>query len=102
MHIETPNESVKNIGTRDFVALLDNINVASDLGAETVWLKSDDVVKALIDFAHDKGVSKVIVGRTHQPRWRRLLRGDVVARLVADATDLDVEIVATDEREDSR
>ena len=47
---------MKNIGTSDFVALLDNINVASDLGAETVWLKSDDVVKALIDFAHDKGV----------------------------------------------
>src|SRR5271156_4678264 len=102
VHIETPSESVKNIGTRDFVALLDNINVASDLGAETVWLKSDDVVKALIDFAHDKGVSKVIVGRTHQPRWRRWLKGDVVARLVADATDLDVEIVASEEREDSR
>ena len=102
VHIETPAESVKNIGTSDFVALLDNINVASDLGAETVWLKSDDVVKALIDFAHDKGVTKVIVGRTHQPRWRRWLKGDVVARLVADATDLDVEIVATDEREDSR
>src|ERR1700678_3936232 len=102
VHIETPSESVKNIGTRDFVALLDNINVASDLGAETVWLKSDDVVKALIDFAHDKGVSKVIVSRTHQPRWRRWLKGDVVARLVADATDLDVEIVATEEREDSR
>ncbi len=102
VHIETPAESVKNIGTSDFVALLNNINVASDLGAETVWLKSDDVVKALIDFAHEKGVTKVIVGRTHQPRWRRLLKGDVVARLVADATDLDVEILATDEREDSR
>ena len=102
VHIETPSESVKNIGTRDFVALLDNINVASDLGAETVWLKSDDVVRALIDFAHDKGVSKVIVGRTHRPRWRRWLKGDVPARLVADARDLDIEIVATDEREDSR
>ena len=102
VHIETPNESVKNIGTRDFVALLNNINVASDLGAETVWLKSDDVVKALIDFAHDKGVTKLIVGRTHQPRWRRWLKGDVPARLVADARDLDVEIVATEEREESR
>jgi two-component system sensor histidine kinase KdpD len=102
VHIETPAESVKNIGTRDFVALLDNINVASDLGAETMWLKSDDVVKALIDFAHEKGVTKVIVGRTHQPRWRRWLKGDVPARLVASATDLDVEVVATDEREDSQ
>jgi len=32
------------------------------------------VVKAIIDFARDKGVSKVIVGRTHQPRWRRWLK----------------------------
>jgi len=102
VHIETPAESVKNIGTSDFVALLNNINVASDLGAETVWLKSDNVVKALIDFAHDKGVTKLIVGRTHQPRWRRWLKGDVPARLVAAARDLDVEIVATEEREESR
>ena len=100
VHIETPSESVKNIGTSDFVALLNNINLASDLGAETVWLKSDDVVKAIIDFARDKGVSKVIVGRTHQPRWRRWLKGNVPARLVADARDLDVEIVATEQAED--
>ncbi len=102
VHIETPAESVKNIGTSDFVALLNNINVASDLGAETVWLKSENVVKALIDFAHDKGVTKLIVGRTHQPRWRRWFKGDVPARLVAAARDLDVEIVATEEREESR
>lgn len=102
VHIETPSESVKNIGTSDFVALLNNINLASDLGAETVWLKSDDVVKAIIEFARDKGVSKVIVGRTHQPRWRRWLKGDVPARLVADARDLDVEIVATGQTEESR
>ena len=102
VHIETPSESVKNIGTSDFVELLNNINLASDLGAETVWLKSDDVVKALIDFARDKGVSKVIVGRTHQPRWRRWIKGDVPARLVSDARDLDVEIVATEQLEDSR
>ncbi len=102
VHIETPSESVKNIGTSDFVALLNNINLASDLGAETVWLKSDDVVKAMIDFARDKGVSKVIVGRTHQPRWRRWLKGDVPARLVEDASDLDVEIVATEQSEEVR
>ena len=50
-----PPNRCKNIGTRDFVALLDNINVASDLGAETVWLKSDDVVKALDRFRARQG-----------------------------------------------
>lgn len=103
VHVETPSESVRNIGTSDFVALLGSINLAGDLGAETVWLKSDDVVKAMVDFAHEKGVSKVIVGRTHQPLWKRWWKGDVPARLVAIARDLDVEIVATEEEaEESR
>ena len=71
VHIETPAESVKKIRTGDFVALLDNINLASDLGAETVWLKAPDPVKGMLDYARDNGISKIIVGRSHQPRWRR-------------------------------
>ena len=44
VHVETPSEAVSRVSTRDFVKLLDNINLAGDLGAETVWLKSDDIV----------------------------------------------------------
>jgi two-component system, OmpR family, sensor histidine kinase KdpD len=93
VHVETPAESVQKIGTRDFVRLLDNINLASDLGAETVWLKSDNVAQALIDFAREKGITKIIVGRTHQPFWRRWLGRDIAMRVVEKARDLDVEMV---------
>ncbi|MGH7814223.1 MAG: universal stress protein, partial [Candidatus Binataceae bacterium] len=99
VHVETPAESVQRIGTADFVALLDNINLAGDLGAETVWLKSNDVIKAMVDFAREKGVSKIIVGRTHEPWWRRWLRGDVTARLIGEARGIDVEIAATEREE---
>jgi two-component system sensor histidine kinase KdpD len=102
VHVERPSESVRKINTGDFVALLENINLASTLGAETVWLKSDDVVKTLIDFARDNGVTKIVLGRTHQPRWRRIFRSDVPARLLAEAHDVDVEIIATEEREEPR
>jgi len=102
VHVETPAESVKKIGTRDFVTLLDNINLAGDLGAETVWLKSNDVVKAMLDYARDNGITRIIVGRTHQPWWRRVLRGDVPMRLLRAAVDIDVDIVADDPGETSR
>jgi two-component system, OmpR family, sensor histidine kinase KdpD len=95
VHVETPRESVKKISTTDFVALLDNINLAGDLGAETVWLKADDVTKAMIDFARDKSVTKIIVGRTHQPFWRRFLRRDVPMQLIKQANDIDIEILST-------
>jgi two-component system sensor histidine kinase KdpD len=94
VHVETPAESVARIDTRNFVKLLDNINLAGDLGAETVWLKSDDVVRAMVDFAREHGVTKIIVGRTSQPFWRRMLGRTVPLRLVAAAPDLDVEIAA--------
>jgi two-component system sensor histidine kinase KdpD len=100
VHVETPSEAVSRINTRDFVKLLDNINLAGDLGAETVWLKSEDVVASLLDFARGHGVTKIVLGRTHQPLWRRWLRGDVTKRLLGAATDFDVEIVGSDGAEE--
>ncbi len=101
VHVETPAESVRKIDTANFVALLDNINLADELGAETVWLKSPDPVKAMLDFARERGVEKIIIGRTHQPFWRRLLRKDVTERFLAEAKDLDIEIVGDQALEES-
>ena len=97
VHVETPGESVQKIRTRDFVSLLDNINLAGDLGAETVWLKSHDVVRAVLDFAREKSVSKIMIGRSHQPLWRRWLQRDVPMRLIARGRDLDIEVVADED-----
>jgi len=97
VHVETPGESLQKVRTRDFVTLLDNINLAGDLGAETVWLKSDDVVTAILDFAREKSVSKIMIGRSHQPLWRRWLQLNVPMRLVAQGRDLDIEIVADED-----
>jgi two-component system sensor histidine kinase KdpD len=102
VHVETPSESVRKIDTRNFVSLLDNINLAGELGAETVWLKAADPVRAMLDFARERGVEKIIIGRTHQPLWKRWIRKDVTRRFLAEAKDLDIEIVgdeALEERE---
>jgi two-component system sensor histidine kinase KdpD len=102
VHVETPAESVRKIDTRNFVALLDNINLAGELGAETVWLKSPDPVKAMLDFAREHGVEKIIIGRTHQPFWRRLLGKNVTERFLAHGKDLDIEIVGDQALEESK
>jgi two-component system, OmpR family, sensor histidine kinase KdpD len=94
IHIETPNEAVQKISTADFRAILNNINLAADLGAETVWLKSPDVVKALFDFAREKKITRVIVGRTHPTLWNRLLERSLTNRILTEAHDFDVQVVA--------
>jgi two-component system, OmpR family, sensor histidine kinase KdpD len=93
LHVETPNESVQKISTTDFRTLLNNINLAADLGAEIVWLKSPDVIKALLEFAREKKTTRIIVGRTHPTLRNRLLRRSLTNRILAEAGDFDVQVV---------
>jgi K+-sensing histidine kinase KdpD len=64
IHVETPQESLQKISTSNFRALLDNVNLATDLEAELVWLKSSDVVEAILEFAREKVISKIILKRS--------------------------------------
>ena len=100
VHVETPDESVQRISSSDFRALLDNINLAADLGAETVWLKSNDVIKTLVDFAREKKVTLIVLGRTRPNLWNRLRGSSVSRKMIAAAQDIDIAIVARPRPED--
>jgi two-component system sensor histidine kinase KdpD len=63
-----------------------------------VRLDSEDPATALLHFARTHRVSDVVVGRSAQPWWRRVLRRGVVDRLVDEGEGLDVHIVSVAER----
>jgi L-lactate utilization protein LutC len=64
IHVEAPQQSLQKISTSNFRALLDNVNLATDLEAELVWLKSSDVIEAILEFAREKAISKIILKRS--------------------------------------
>jgi len=99
VHIETPHESVQKISTSNFRALLDNINLAAALGGEVVWLKATDVIKALTEFAREKNITRIVVGRTHPTFWNRVLRRSLTNRLLAAAPEFNIEVVGLEPRE---
>jgi two-component system sensor histidine kinase KdpD len=99
VHIETPDESVQKISTSNFRALLDNVNLAATLGGEVVWLKANDVTRALTDFAREKNITRIVVGRTHPSFWNRLLRRSLTTRLLAAAPEFNIEVVGQEPRE---
>jgi two-component system sensor histidine kinase KdpD len=99
VHVETPDESVQKISTSNFRALLENVNLAAELGGEVVWLKSADVIKALTDFARDKQITRIVVGRTHPTFWNRVLRRSATNRLLAAASEFDIEVVGLEPRD---
>ncbi len=94
VHVETPKESAQKISTADFRMLLDSINLAADLGAEVVWLKASDVVQAILDFAHDKRITRIMVGRTRPGLFSHLFDRSTMRRLIDKARDFDVQVVS--------
>ena len=101
VYVETPREAPDRIDMESQRHLHENIEMARELGADVVRLKGREPVPAILDFARSHGVGHIIVGRSHQPSWKRLLGIDVVQRLVREATDFDLQIVAFEEQEGS-
>ncbi|HXG22175.1 MAG TPA: universal stress protein [Methylomirabilota bacterium] len=94
VYVETPEETPLRIDAEAQRRLHANIEKARELGAEVVRLQARDPVMALIDFARSHGVSHIIIGRSSQPWWRRLLGRSFVKRMVEEADGFDLHIVS--------
>ncbi len=70
-----------------------HFRLAERLGAETVTLSGQDVVGTILDYARSRNVTKVFVGKTHQPRWKRLIFGTVVDDMLEESGDIDVYVI---------
>ena len=101
VYVETPEEAPQRIDSEAQRKLLDNAEKARDLGAEVVRLRSTDPAAAMLDFARSHRVSDVIVGRSAQPWWRRIVRRSVLQRLVDGGAGIDLHVVSFEDREDS-
>jgi len=50
-------------------------------------LRSDNPVDELLEFARNRGVRHIVVGRSHKPWWRRMLGQSPVFKLVTEGFD---------------
>jgi two-component system, OmpR family, sensor histidine kinase KdpD len=97
VYVETPREAPDVIDAEAQKHLLANIELARELGAEVARIKADDPVPALVDFARSHGVGSVVIGRSREPRWRRLLGRSVFQRLIRETDGFDLHIVSFEE-----
>ena len=71
-----------------------NLQLAEQLGAETQMLVGLKVADVLLDFARSRNVSKIVAGKTAQPRWKQWFVSTVVDQLLEKSGDIDVYIVS--------
>lgn len=74
-------------------ALMKNIRLAERLGAETATVAGEDVAEDIVSFAHAHNVTKIVIGKTAQSKWKRALGGNIVDRLLESSGDMDVCLI---------
>ncbi|AFE09162.1 osmosensitive K+ channel histidine kinase sensor subunit [Corallococcus coralloides DSM 2259] len=102
VYVETPREAPNLIDAEAQRHLLTNIEKAKELGAEVVRLRSSDPVAALLDFARSHGVGHIIIGRSHQAKWRQRLGMTADARLLREGEGFDIHVVSFESHEEKR
>ena len=94
VYVETPKEAPTLIDAEVQRHLLQNIELARELGAEVVRLKGKDPVQAILDFARSHSVGRIVIGRSNEPWWRQVLGLSVFHRLIREAQEFDLHVVS--------
>jgi len=73
-----------------------NLQLAQQLGAEVVTLAGAGAAEAILRFARERNITKIILGKPRIARLRDRFRVSLVDRLVRDGRDIDVYVTAGD------
>jgi two-component system sensor histidine kinase KdpD len=69
-----------------------HLQLAERLGAETHTLVGEQVAETILECARSRNVTKIVVGKTRDPWWKRWL-GTVVDRLLDKSGDIDIYVI---------
>ena len=91
VYVETP--AMLKLSDSGRERLHQNLRLAEQLGARTVTLSGNDPVDEIIHYSQENNVTKIIVGKPQQPRWREFFRGSFVYELTRKCGDVDVYVI---------
>ncbi|MGD0959138.1 MAG: sensor histidine kinase KdpD [Methylomonas sp.] len=97
VYVETPQLQRMPAVKRDSVLRM--LRLAEQLGAETVTLSNPELSEAIIRFARDRNINKLVMGKPMRRGWRRWLLGSVVDVMISHAHNINIYLLGSPLRE---
>ncbi|WP_324678393.1 sensor protein KdpD [Hymenobacter sp. GOD-10R] len=98
LYVQTPAESSDRIGLATQRHLINNLQLATELGGQILRVKGTDVVAEVLRVAAEQNVSLLICGVTSEKSWldklaRRSVTAELVRRVAAGNRDVDIYLI---------
>jgi two-component system sensor histidine kinase KdpD len=70
-----------------------NMQLAERMGATVVFLKGDNAIDEILNFAKEKGISRIMVGVRHRGWLRDFLAGTLADKLIRKSNNIEINVI---------
>jgi len=93
LYVQSSNESSDRIKLDKQRHLINNFKLATELGAEVVKIKSDDVTKTIMKIADEREVTTICIGKPHLNLFQVILRTAVFNQLLNHISTTSIDLL---------
>ncbi|MGZ5248152.1 MAG: sensor protein KdpD [Flavitalea sp.] len=93
LYVQTPKESVDKIPLDKQRHLINNFKNATELGAEIIQLKEDNIASGIRKVIEKNNITTVCLGKPHLKLWQIVLKTSVFNQLLKTLSENDVDLV---------
>lgn len=93
LYVQTPRESVGRIKLSDQRHLINNLKLATELGAEVLRVQDTNIAHAIIQTAVEKDITTVCIGKPHISLFGIILRTNVFSQLLKTLSSNEIDLV---------
>ncbi len=93
LYVQTPKEDGNKIGLAAQRHLINNLKLATELGAEVIKVKHNNISKGIIEIAEQKDITTICIGKPHLNLFNVILSTAVFNQLLNKLSAADIDIV---------
>jgi two-component system sensor histidine kinase KdpD len=93
LYVQTPKESGDNIGLAAQRHLLNNFKLGTELGAEIIRLKSENIAKGIFEVTEQYQITTICIGKPHLNLLNIILNTAVFNQLLQKLSKSEIDIV---------
>jgi len=93
LYVQTPKEDGDKIGLAAQRHLINNFKLATELGAEVIRVRHNNISKGIITTAEEKSITTICIGKPHLNLFSVILNTAVFNQLLNKLSAADIDIV---------
>ncbi|HSN07582.1 MAG TPA: sensor histidine kinase KdpD [Hanamia sp.] len=93
LYVQTPKESTDKIALDAQRHLINNFKNATELGAEVIQKKEDNIAKAIMETVSEKQITTICLGKPHLSLFQVILRTGIFSQLLKTLSKNNIDLV---------